>query len=876
MMKRRKWLISLVVLGVIMGFSVPKPKAGINGDVSLDSLAVRDTVALPPLSYSMKVGKDTLILPDSSKAWNNFFNELDSLRAGKDTAITIVQLGDSHIQAGHLSGRVMRLFQQAFGNAGRGWIAPFKLSKTNEPDDYFIKSVAKDWIAGRCIQHVRKTPIGIGGIGIKSVSPSINLDVVITPNNGAGYEFNEAILYRGEKSMPMLPAGALKDSVQTFRADTVCVPGVLADTFRISCLTDTLQLQSTRRKEGTNTLRPASSFTNLYYGLTLKNGGRGILYHSIGVNGAMYVNYTDEAYVRQLALLKPSLLIISMGTNETFGRRFNTDEFSGQIEAFLAIVKKELPNTAILLTTPPECYRRVRSGKQRTYVRNDNTERAARAIRNVAKKEEKLGDILTYHHNAPILFSSGLFFFLFIGFLMIYMSLRKHTLARIIYVTLFSLYFYYKSSGLWFGLLVFTATSDFLIAQCISHTTSVLKRKLFVTLSLCINLGMLGYFKYFNFLGELFTMAAGGEWLKMNIFLPVGISFFIFQSISYVIDVYRGRIQPLGRWIDYVFYVSFFPQLVAGPIVRARDFIPQMYKNPTVTRSEFGEGLFLILCGLFKKTVISDYISMNFVDRIFDAPLLYTGVENLLGVYGYALQIYCDFSGYSDMAIGIALLLGFRFNINFDSPYQSATITEFWRRWHISLSSWLKDYLYISLGGNRKGKIRTYMNLMITMLLGGLWHGASISFILWGALHGIALAAHKFIMGHFSSFKALGCEMKPWRRVLGVLITFHVVCFGWILFRATSMKAVGEMLSQIFTNFHPEVFMQFVSGYKGVFALMVIGYVLHFMPKRSEDVLREIVTRSPLLIQAAILAIAIFIVVQFKSAGVQPFIYFQF
>lgn len=376
---------------------------------------------------------------------------------------------------------------------------------------------------------------------------------------------------------------------------------------------------------------------------------------------------------------------------------------------------------------------------------------------------EKLGDILTYHHNAPILFSSGLFFFLFIGFLMIYMSLRKHTLARIIYVTLFSLYFYYKSSGLWFGLLVFTATSDFLIAQCISHTTSVLKRKLFVTLSLCINLGMLGYFKYFNFLGELFTMAAGGEWLKMNIFLPVGISFFTFQSISYVIDVYRGRIQPLGRWIDYVFYVSFFPQLVAGPIVRARDFIPQMYKNPTVTRSEFGEGLFLILCGLFKKTVISDYISMNFVDRIFDAPLLYTGVENLLGVYGYALQIYCDFSGYSDMAIGIALLLGFR-----------------------------------------------------------------------------------------------------------------VVCFGWILFRATSMKAVGEMLSQIFTNFHPEVFMQFVSGYKGVFALMVIGYVLHFMPKRSEDVLREIVTRSPLLIQAAILAIAIFIVVQFKSAGVQPFIYFQF
>ncbi|CAK7007243.1 MAG: hypothetical protein PARBA_00290 [Parabacteroides sp.] len=502
---------------------------------------------------------------------------------------------------------------------------------------------------------------------------------------------------------------------------------------------------------------------------------------------------------------------------------------------------------------------------------------------------EKLEDIFVYQHNAPMLFSSGLFFFLFIGFLIIYMSLRKHLLARIIYVTLFSLYFYYKSSGIWFLLLLFTATSDFCIAQALDRTVSVVKRKLWVTLSLCVNLGVLGYFKYFNFLREI-IVTVGREigfhlgntslqhvtYQPLDIFLPVGISFFTFQSISYVIDVYRGRIQPLHRWIDYVFYVSFFPQLVAGPIVRARDFLPQIYKEPTVTRAQFGEGLFLVLCGLFKKTVISDYISLNFVDRIFDAPLLYTGVENLLGVYGYALQIYCDFSGYSDMAIGIALLLGFRFNINFDSPYQSATITEFWRRWHISLSSWLKDYLYISLGGNRKGKIRTYINLLITMLLGGLWHGASVSFILWGALHGVALAVHKFIMNHFSSFKPIGAEMKPWRRFLGILITFHLVCFGWIFFRADSMKTVQEMLTQIFTNFHPEVFFQFILGYKGVFTLMVVGYLLHFMPKSAENALQGVVTRSPLLVQALMLATAIFIVVQFKSAGVQPFIYFQF
>jgi len=503
---------------------------------------------------------------------------------------------------------------------------------------------------------------------------------------------------------------------------------------------------------------------------------------------------------------------------------------------------------------------------------------------------EKLADLFVYHREAPMLFNSGLFFFLFIGFLMIYMSLNKHTLARIIYVTFFSLYFYYKSSGIFFLLLIVTATSDFLIGKAIVHTTSSqLKRKLWVALSLCINLGMLAYFKYFNFLLELVYAFCNELWFwfhvpafegmtykPLDIFLPVGISFFTFQSISYIIDIYRGKIEPLNRWIDYLFYVSFFPPLVAGPIVRAREFIPQMYKRPVVSRAEFGEGFFLILCGLFKKVVISDYISLNFVDRIFDAPLLYTGVENLLGVYGYALQIYCDFSGYSDMAIGIALLLGFRFNINFDSPYQSASITEFWRRWHISLSSWLKDYLYISLGGNRKGKARTYFNLMITMLLGGLWHGASLSFILWGAIHGVSLAVHKFVMNRFSSFKQLGSEMTPARRVLGIIITFHLVCLGWIFFRANSLQTAGEVLTQIFTNFHPEVFLQFIIGYKAVFILMVVGYVLHFMPKSAGNALQNIVTRSPIIIQALILTAAIFIVIQLKSAGVQPFIYFQF
>lgn len=311
----------------------------------------------------------------------------------------------------------------------------------------------------------------------------------------------------------------------------------------------------------------------------------------------------------------------------------------------------------------------------------------------------RLHDLLVYDPHAPMIFSSGIFLWLFAAFIVFYLLLQHRTTARLMFVTLFSYYFYYKSSGTYFFLLAIVTVSDFLIARLMAHATARWLRKTWVFLSLTINLGLLCYFKYTNFLGDFFASLTGGTFAAMDIFLPVGISFFTFQSLSYTIDVYRKEITPLTNLLDYAFYVSFFPQLVAGPIVRARDFIPQIRRPLFVSGEMFGRGVFLIVSGLFKKAVISDYISINFVERIFDNPTLYSGVENLMGVYGYALQIYCDFSGYSDMAIGIALLLGFHFNMNFDSPYKSASITEFWRRWHISLSSWLRDYLYISLGG---------------------------------------------------------------------------------------------------------------------------------------------------------------------------------
>ena len=489
----------------------------------------------------------------------------------------------------------------------------------------------------------------------------------------------------------------------------------------------------------------------------------------------------------------------------------------------------------------------------------------------------KIQALLSYNPLSPLIFSSGLFLYLFVGFLAGYWLLKKTSRLRILYVVAFSLYFYYKSSGWYFVLLLLAATYDYLIGYSLYFTKGKTERKLLLAMSVVMNLSMLCYFKYTNFLIDLTNQLFGAGFLDFqNIFLPVGISFFVFQSMSYTIDIYRGQLRPLDSWLDYLFYLSFFPQLVAGPIVRASNFIPQIRQKPVVTREMLGTALFLVLTGLFKKAVISDYIALNFVDRIFDEPLLYSGFECLMGIYGYALQIYCDFSGYSDMAIGLALVMGFRFPKNFDAPYRSATITEFWRRWHISLSSWLRDYLYISLGGNRKGKGRTYLNLLLTMLLGGLWHGAAIRFILWGALHGVALALHKMWLQVVPGAKTLGKDMNPVMRLLGIVFTFHLVCLGWLVFRADSMQTAGLILHQIFSAFDSSLIAQVVAGYSGAFLLMAIGYLLHAIPERGDAWLRGVITRAPMGWQVAMTVAMIWLVMQVKSSDIQPFIYFQF
>lgn len=486
----------------------------------------------------------------------------------------------------------------------------------------------------------------------------------------------------------------------------------------------------------------------------------------------------------------------------------------------------------------------------------------------------RLCDVLTYDAQQPMIFSSGLFLFLFLGFSLVYLLLKKTTTLRLLFVVLFSYYFYYKSSGTYFFLLAVVTLSDFTLARLMERTERKGARRALLITSLCINLGLLCYFKYTNFFYEMLAPLWGGKFHALDIFLPVGISFFTFQSLSYTLDVYRGELKALRNPLDYAFFVSFFPQLVAGPIVRARDFIPQIRRPVVVTPEMFGRGVYFIAAGLFKKAILSDYISVNFVERIFDNPGLYSGIENLFGVYGYALQIYCDFSGYSDMAIGLALLLGFHFPLNFRSPYKASSITEFWHRWHISLSTWLRDYLYISMGGNRRGKLRTYFNLFMTMLLGGLWHGASWNFVFWGAIHGIALALHKFwrsLLGRDKHYQSRGI-----RRVLGILLTFHLVCLCWIFFRNSTFEASWTMIHQIVANFQPQLFGQLVDGYKMVFAFMAVGFVLHFLPDRWEEACQRGVIRLPLVTQALLLILIIYVVIQVKTSDIQPFIYFQF
>ena len=457
-------------------------------------------------------------------------------------------------------------------------------------------------------------------------------------------------------------------------------------------------------------------------------------------------------------------------------------------------------------------------------------------------------------------------FFLFVYFTA--WSLDRENGRRKIFLLLASWFFYAQWDWRFVGLLIASAVLNWGVAALIASSDSPLRRKWLVALGVAINLTILGFFKYYGFFVEqAVELLNQFGWERdaplLQIVLPIGISFFTFQGISYVVDVHRGKTPPARSLVDVMLLMSFFPHLVAGPIVRASDLLPQFDRVPRLTREMAALGLLLIAWGLFKKTVIASELAVRLVDPVFFDPSAYGALDIAAAVYGYAVQIYCDFSAYSDMAIGLAALLGYSFPRNFDQPYRAGSLQQFWRRWHISLSSWLRDYLYVPLGGGRKGLVSSCINIMITMLLGGLWHGAAWTFIAWGALHGAVQAVER-VWRHFRDGKA---GLPHW---LGVIVTFHIVCLGWILFRAESFDLAMQMLEGLMRMGPIMVLTPFL------LALIVGGIAMHWLPPRAVEGLAVRVKEAPAITMGVLVGILILLVEAMRPEGVAPFIYFQF
>lgn len=513
---------------------------------------------------------------------------------------------------------------------------------------------------------------------------------------------------------------------------------------------------------------------------------------------------------------------------------------------------------------------------------------------------------------------------------------RKH--VRNLFLLLASFYFYYKASGLFVLLLVFSTVTDFYLGHYIYNQQEERRRKIGVTISVCVNLLVLSYFKYAYFFTDTYNALFhthhqtfnylaywanrfdyNGYFSVDKIILPVGISFYTFQTISYTVDIYRRKVAPLKSILDFGFYVSFFPQLVAGPIVRAEEFVPQILKKTEISKEEFNKAIFLILKGLIKKMIFADFIALHFLDKVFDAPEMHSGFSNLLALIGYSLQIYGDFSGYTDIAIGVALLMGFHLPVNFNSPYKALNCGDFWKRWHISLSTWLKDYLYIPLGGNRNSTLGTFVfsllfvvilvvaignlaftfitgglliagavvafyykpferylttniNIMLTMLIGGLWHGASWKFVIWGGLNGLGVVAYKY-WRKVSPYE----QSKLWiTRAWKIAFTFAFITFTRIFFRGNDMESINLWFAQVANNMSWDTATEVIRHNNIPLGVILIGYITHWLPQHWKDYVEHVFAESHYAVKIAIALVVVLICYQAYSTDIQPFIYFQF
>ena len=474
-----------------------------------------------------------------------------------------------------------------------------------------------------------------------------------------------------------------------------------------------------------------------------------------------------------------------------------------------------------------------------------------------------------------MLFTSGSYLIFLAIVFFVYWLLTPSRNFRVFALLAASYYFYALWNPKLLVILFLISTVDFLVARGIGATANSTRRKVLLGASIATDIGALVVFKYLNFFSASFSDLLtrfghqSSPLLLTHLALPIGLSFITFRSLSYTIDVYRRTTEPTTKYFEYLTFVAFFPTVIAGPLVRARELLPQFAERERLTNEDGARAIFLIMLGLAKKIAIANFLANNLVDRVFDQPQLYSSVETLAAIYGYALQIYCDFSGYTDIAIGSALLLGFRLPTNFNSPYRARSIVDFWRRWHITLSNWLRDYVYVSIGGLRKRRFNLYRNLFLTMLIAGLWHGAAWTFVLWGGLHGAGLSAT-----HLWEARRRGLKRKPrqqwWIKAFCVFATFHFVCLTWVLFRAGNLYQTWEVLKRLGA-------MQFATSNVAppVAAILALGFLSHWFPQRGFEWLNTTWEWLPSPVQAMVILGIAFGLYYVSSTNVQ-FIYGKF
>lgn len=484
-----------------------------------------------------------------------------------------------------------------------------------------------------------------------------------------------------------------------------------------------------------------------------------------------------------------------------------------------------------------------------------------------------------FKHGEPFVFNSVAFFALFMLFYGVYAAAFNKVQLRNVLLVLFSLFFYYKLAGWFVVLLVAAATSDFFIGKALFKTQSPRGKKAWMLLSVIINLGSLCFFKYVNFfIATWFGITEPAiEPVLLSIIAPIGISFYTFKTLSYIFDLHREMIdEPERNYINYLLYVSFFPNILAGPISLARNLLPQIASKLVITNEMVSKGFFLIMCGAIKKFFISNYVAENFINRVFDQPHLFSGFENLMASYGYMIQIYLDFSGYTDIVIGIALLLGFTVEANFNQPFISKNITEFWRRWHMTLSKWLNEFLYlpISFGLRTWKKAGIVIAVMITFFISGLWHDAKWTYVIWGCLHGLAISYEAITQNARSAVSKR--VPKKLYNFLSIFITFNFLSLSAIFFRAENMEKAGEIFGKIFTSMDWSIALPWVMNYLNVFVLLVIALTVQYIPPQYDNKLQLQFGKLHWSLKTMTLFVVIVLIYQAMSAAPQAFIYLEF